>query len=82
MEHNLEFISLKGVYTGSSESTLSKCALLEITCRGSILCVPLVVAAESSAQMFVIFNKIYKGCIKNKLRNSLIILKYMRLLQF
>ena len=36
-EHNLEFLSFKGGYTGSSESTLEKNAtLLEITCRGSI----------------------------------------------
>ena len=32
-EHHLEFLSLKGGYRGSSESTLVK--LLEITCHGS-----------------------------------------------
>ena len=32
-EHHLEFLSLKGCCTGSSESTLVK--LLEITCHGS-----------------------------------------------
>ena len=36
-EHHLEFLSLKRGCTGSSESThvMSKCPLLEITCRGS-----------------------------------------------
>ena len=33
-EHHLEFLSLKGGYRGSSESTLVK--LLEILCPGSI----------------------------------------------
>ena len=37
-EHHLEFLSLKGGCTGSSESTLVKNAtLLEITCHGSFL---------------------------------------------
>ena len=37
-EHHLEFLSLKGGCTGSSESTLVKNAtLLEIECRGSNL---------------------------------------------
>ena len=35
-EHNLEFLSLKGDCTCSSESTIVKNAtLLEISCRGS-----------------------------------------------
>ena len=35
-EHNLEFLSLKGGCTGSSESALVKMPqLLEITCSGS-----------------------------------------------
>ena len=35
-EHHLEFLSLKGGCTGSSESTHAKNAtLLEITCHGS-----------------------------------------------
>ena len=35
-EHHLEFLSLKGGWTGSSESTLVKIPhFLEITCRGS-----------------------------------------------
>ena len=37
-EHHLEFLSLKGGYRGSSESTLvkmSNCKLLEISCSGS-----------------------------------------------
>ena len=33
-EHHLEFLSLKGGYTGSSESTFIK-----ITCRGSVISV-------------------------------------------
>ena len=37
-EHHLEFLSLKGGSTGSSESTVVKNAtLLEITCSGSNL---------------------------------------------
>ena len=36
-EHHLEFLSLKGGCTGSSESTFVKTTLLEITCRGSIM---------------------------------------------
>ena len=37
-EHHLEFLSLKGGCTGSSESTLVKMPhLLEIICRGSFL---------------------------------------------
>ena len=35
-EHHLEFLSLKGGYRDSSESTLVKMSnLLEISCRGS-----------------------------------------------
>ena len=34
-EHYLEFLSLKGSCTGSSESTLQNATLLEISCRGS-----------------------------------------------
>ena len=34
-EHHLELLSLKGGCTGSSESHLSKRALLKITCHGS-----------------------------------------------
>ena len=34
-EHHLEFLNLKGGYTGSHESTLVKMPLLEITCGGS-----------------------------------------------
>ena len=34
-EHHTEFLSLKGASTGSSESTLVKVKLLEITCHGS-----------------------------------------------
>ena len=35
-EHHFEFLSLKGGFTGSSESTLvKKATLLEITCLGS-----------------------------------------------
>ena len=37
--------------------------------------VPLGVAAESYAQMFVVFNKLYNGIIKNKRMKSLNILK-------
>ena len=39
-EHHFEFLSLKGGCTGSSESTLVKLPVLEITCRGScfLLC--------------------------------------------
>ena len=35
-EHHLEFLSLKGSFRGSSESTPVK--LLEISCRGSFYC--------------------------------------------
>ena len=35
-EHHLEFLSLKGGCRGSSESTLVKMSLLEISCHGSI----------------------------------------------
>ena len=35
-EHHFEFLSLKGGCRGSSESTLVKCQMLEISCRGSI----------------------------------------------
>ena len=38
-EHHLEFLSLKGSCKGSSESTLAKMPLLEITCPGSyVIC--------------------------------------------
>ena len=36
-EHNLEFLSLKEGYTGSSESSFQNATLLEITCRGSVV---------------------------------------------
>ena len=37
-DHHLEFLSLKGDCTGSSESTLVQNAtLLEITCQGSFM---------------------------------------------
>ena len=38
-EHHLEFLSLTGDCTGSSESTLNcqNTTLLEITCHGSIM---------------------------------------------
>ena len=42
-EHQLEFLSLKGGCTGSSESTLKSCqnaTLLEISCHGSFLLIP------------------------------------------
>ena len=35
-EHHLEFLSLKGGCTGSSESTHVNATLLEITCHGSV----------------------------------------------
>ena len=34
-EHHLEFLSLKGGCTGSSESKMSNAKLLEISCHGS-----------------------------------------------
>ena len=34
-EHHLEFLSLKGGDTGSSEYTCQNATLLEITCHGS-----------------------------------------------
>ena len=34
-EHHLEFLSLKGGCTGSSESAFQNATLLEITCHGS-----------------------------------------------
>ena len=37
-ENHLELLSLKGGYTGSSESTLANATLLEITCHGSFIC--------------------------------------------
>ena len=33
--HRLEFLSLKGGFTGSYDSTLQNATLLEITCHGS-----------------------------------------------
>ena len=38
-EDHLEFLSLKRGCRGSSELHLSKCQLLEISCRGSIVIV-------------------------------------------
>ena len=46
-EHHLEFLSLKGGCRGSSESTHVK--LLEISCRGSIICI---------FRCFVIFSEV------------------------
>ena len=50
-EHHLEFLSLKGGCTGSSESTLV--TLLEISCHGSYVnCLP----ADDSHEMSSLFS--------------------------
>ena len=52
-EHSLEFLSLKGSCTGSSESTIVKNAtLLEITCHGSY-CVYLIKITAVRKTIFI-----------------------------
>ena len=57
-EHHLEFLSLKGGSTGSSESTLVQNAtLLEITCHGSYMF--WVIKKTSISKLFFLVTKIY-----------------------
>ena len=70
-EHHLEFLSLKGGCTGSSESTLVK--FLEVSCRGS-----LIVFLLSNVCLFLCLNVYYSWCHRLVcdlcLWNSLVIL--------
>ena len=53
-EHHLEFLSIKGCCTGSSESTLAKKAtLLEITCHGSIMLLLYIETLYTAAMLSV-----------------------------
>ena len=54
-EQNLESLSLTGGCTGSSKSTQCQNAtLMEITCRGSIICSFTVLKVASVTQLFYI----------------------------
>ena len=66
-EHHLEFLSLKGGCRGSSESSLVKMSkLLEISCRGSCICLQKEKRTIFAWCDLINCNNIFCRCVQQK----------------
>ena len=63
-EHHLEFLNLKGGYTGSHESTLVKMPLLGITCHGSNVLhawIQIILTEGAGPENVLVINVFHRG---------------------